>query len=111
MDTNIGIIEGVTNKKVANSKRLHTENILGFGAIGDQVVVVSKNPLSKQEIDQLKVDLAQSPEIDPAEEKKQLDLTAAIDKVASTAKLSADEKTALKEGSKIKRETTLGDLR
>lgn len=96
MDILLGSV-GVTRKQLANADHLKTGKVLGFGMVEDDLVVVVSDDITEKEKNDLVVALRACPEVNSEKAKREQDHSKALDKIATAAGLSKDEKEALKE--------------
>lgn len=102
MDTRLGVI-GVSTKQIQNAKHLFTNNVVGFGAVGEDIVVVHHTELTDKEKTDLIAALKLCPEVDPVEDEKVKAFDRAVNKILTSAKLTPEEEAAFKEKNATKK--------
>lgn len=100
MDIILGKIN-VIPKQLEFSRHLVKGKVLGFGAVGDQIIAVCSEALTDEETSDLVQALAQCPTSDPEKDKIDQDYQKALDKISTAAGLSKDEKDALKQKGRL----------
>lgn len=96
MDIILGKI-GVKPKQFEQAGHLKAGKIKGFGAVDDSVIVTTTEELTDKEKDDLIAALRACPETNAEKIKREQDHEKALDKIATAAGLSKDEKEAYKE--------------